>query len=104
MRTTLRGACRLTLLAVCVLVQPVGAVQKLYVLSSRSDDMAVIDVATHQIIKRIKEDSDLASIPCMLITNYAEHHELAVQAGAEVGFGKLELHKGETHQRLAARS
>ena len=32
----------------------------------------------------------------MLITNFAEYQDLAVQAGAEAGFGKAELHRPET--------
>ena len=54
------------------------------------------------IIKQIKADAELAVTPCMLITNLADHQQLAVQAGAEMGFGKLELGKPETHERLSA--
>jgi CheY-like chemotaxis protein len=53
------------------------------------------------IIRQIKQDPELAATPCMLITNYAEHQESAVQAGAELGFGKLELAKPQTHEQLA---
>ncbi len=54
------------------------------------------------IIKQIKANESLATTPCMLITNFAEHQELAVQAGAVVGFGKLEFNKPETRERLRA--
>ncbi len=54
------------------------------------------------IIKQIKADADLAATPCMLITNLADHQELAVQTGAELGFGKLEFGKPETRERLRA--
>lgn len=54
------------------------------------------------IIKQIKADATLAAIPCMLITNHADHQALAVQAGAELGFGKLEFGKPETRERLLA--
>ena len=54
------------------------------------------------IIKQIKADAALATTPCMLITNLADHQELAVRAGAEMGFGKLELGKPETRERLRA--
>ncbi len=54
------------------------------------------------IIKQIKADVDLAATPCMLITNLADHQELAVQTGAELGFGKLEFGKPETRERLRA--
>jgi two-component system chemotaxis response regulator CheY len=53
------------------------------------------------IIEAIKKDAKLASVPCMLITNYAEHHEAAVAAGAESGFGKKELQSSETREKLA---
>jgi DNA-binding response OmpR family regulator len=54
------------------------------------------------IIKQIKANAELAATPCMLITNHADHQELAVQAGAEMGFGKLELGSPATHERLRA--
>jgi len=53
-----------------------------------------------EIIKQVKQDSALSAIPCMLITNFAEQQKIAVQAGAEQGFGKLELDRAETRDRL----
>ena len=53
-----------------------------------------------EIIRQIKADRQFADIPCMLITNFAEHQELAVAAGAEPGFGKLELDLPATVDRL----
>jgi hypothetical protein len=38
----------------------------------------------------------------MLITNYAEHQQQAIAAGAILGFGKLELNAPETLKRLEA--
>jgi CheY-like chemotaxis protein len=52
------------------------------------------------IIRAIKADPQTAAIPCMLITNYAEHQELAVAAGAEQGFGKKSLQTPATHELL----
>jgi CheY-like chemotaxis protein len=52
------------------------------------------------IIRSIKADPQTAAVPCMLITNYAEHQELAVAAGAEHGFGKKSLRDPATHERL----
>ncbi|MCC9606648.1 response regulator [Blastopirellula sp. JC732] len=49
-----------------------------------------------EVIKQIKADAALASVPAMLITNYEEHQQLAISEGAIHGFGKLSLHKGET--------
>ena len=37
----------------------------------------------------------------MIVTNYAEHQAAAVAMGAEIGFGKLELQKSATLERLA---
>ena len=53
-----------------------------------------------EIIKQIKADDNLKSVPVMLITNYPEHQDAAVKAGAEHGFGKLEFDKPETLERL----
>ena len=55
-----------------------------------------------EIIKRIKQDPQLAHVPVMLITNYAEHQEAAVAVGALPGFGKQELNLPRTRERLAA--
>ena len=55
-----------------------------------------------EIIKSIKADAKLAAVPCMLITNYADHQDAAVAAGAARGFGKKELAAPETQARLKA--
>src|SRR5689334_11571410 len=52
------------------------------------------------IIQRIKADTKLAAVPCMLITNYPDQQEIAIQAGAEPGFGKKELYAEQTKSRL----
>ena len=54
------------------------------------------------IIRQIKADTELAAVPIMLVSNYAEHQEVAVGAGAEPGFGKAELDKAETQAKLRA--
>lgn len=54
-----------------------------------------------EIIRSIKADSQLAGVPCMLITNYPDQQEVAVAAGAEYGFGKKELNADVTRERLA---
>ncbi len=50
-----------------------------------------------ELIRRIKADGPLASVPVMLVTNYAEYQEQAIAAGAETGFGKAQL--GAPHTR-----
>lgn len=53
------------------------------------------------VIRAIKGDPALAAVPCMLVTNYAEHQQTAVAAGAEYGFGKKELYAAATRERLS---
>lgn len=53
-----------------------------------------------EIIKSMKKDPQLSEVPVMLITNYAEHQQDAVAAGAEPGFGKNELDKPGTRDKL----
>lgn len=54
-----------------------------------------------EVLKLIKSDEGLRETPVMLVTNYDEHQQLAIAAGAVRGFGKLELNQPETHARLA---
>jgi CheY-like chemotaxis protein len=54
-----------------------------------------------EILKKIKADPKLADVPVMLLSNYADQQALAVEAGAEPGFGKLEYSKPETREKLA---
>ncbi len=52
------------------------------------------------VIQKIKADPALAEVPVMMVTNYADHQQEAVAAGAEWGFGKLALGDRETLDRL----
>ena len=54
-----------------------------------------------ELIQTIKASPEFAATPVMMITNYPEHQERAVAAGAESGFGKAELQAAETHAKLA---
>ena len=54
-----------------------------------------------EIIRRIKSDPATAIVPVMLVTNYPEHQDAAVEAGALLGFGKLEFNDPATRERLA---
>jgi CheY-like chemotaxis protein len=54
------------------------------------------------IIHRMKADPKTAGVPVMLVTNYPEHQDAAVAAGALRGFGKLECNEPTTRERLAA--
>ena len=53
-----------------------------------------------QIVRRIKNDRELADVAVMLVTNYREHQETAVSAGAEPGFGKAALDSEATRRAL----
>lgn len=52
------------------------------------------------ILKQLKADPALARIPVMMITNYPEHQQAAIEAGALHGFGKQQLNTAETRERL----
>lgn len=52
------------------------------------------------ILRAIKADPALAAVPVMLVTNYAEHQDAAVAAGALRGFGKLEYGDPQTREKL----
>lgn len=52
------------------------------------------------ILKQIKADPELASVPVMLVTNYREHQAAAVASGAVPGFGKNELGSPQTLAKL----
>jgi CheY-like chemotaxis protein len=54
------------------------------------------------VIRQIKADSKIAGVPVMMVTNYPEHQDAAIAAGAIRGFGKREYQKPETREKLAA--
>lgn len=54
-----------------------------------------------EILKAIKADPKLAATSVMLVTNYPEHQQAAIEAGAEPGFGKDALRSPQTIERLA---
>jgi CheY-like chemotaxis protein len=53
------------------------------------------------ILRAIKADSALNATPVMIVTNYAEHQQAAITAGAEPGFGKSHLGDPATLEKLA---
>lgn len=53
-----------------------------------------------EVMKLIKSNPQTEQIPVMLITNFAESQEQAVEAGAIYGFGKAELSSPETVERV----
>ena len=53
------------------------------------------------LIEQIKADPQLSEMPVMMLSNYPEAQAGAIAAGAEPGFGKAELQRPETAQKLA---
>jgi CheY-like chemotaxis protein len=54
-----------------------------------------------EVIRALKANPKAANVPVMLVTNYPEHQEAAIAAGAIPGFGKLEFDKPETRAKIA---
>jgi two-component system chemotaxis response regulator CheY len=55
-----------------------------------------------ELIRTLKEGPDqcLGAVPVMLVSNYPEAQEAAVELGAQPGFGKSELQSPATFDRL----
>lgn len=54
-----------------------------------------------EVVKQIKADPDVGSVPVMLVTNYDEHQDAAIKEGCVRGFGKLAINDTKTHDQLA---
>ena len=52
------------------------------------------------LIKKVKSDADLQSVPVMLVSNYDDAQHEATAAGAMVGFGKASLGRPQMLERL----
>ena len=63
---------------------------------------ALFDSDGIDVIRALKADAELSKTPVMLVTNFAEHQQLAVAAGAVEGFGKQSLRDPATREKLAA--
>ena len=77
------------------------------VLSEKSVDLVLINRKLDAdysdgmaILKTIKEDPQTNQIPVMLISNFPDAQEAAVDAGAMYGFGKAELNSPDTVERV----
>jgi DNA-binding NarL/FixJ family response regulator len=93
----------------CEVVQTHGADDTLRQLKNGPFDLVLINRKLDadysdgvEIIQQIKADPSIAGVPVMLVTNFPEHQEAAISAGAIRGFGKKEYDKPETRERLAA--
>jgi len=88
-------------------VQTHGAEDTLEVLRSGSVDLVLVnrkldrdDSDGLEVIQTIKSDPHSTAVPVMLITNFADQQQLAVDMGAEPGFGKSQLEDSVTVERL----
>ena len=52
------------------------------------------------VIRQIKSDPEVGQVPVMLVTNYDEHQQTAMEMGAVRGFGKLEIGSPATRELL----
>lgn len=91
----------------CTVEQAHGAEDALEMLRKGGYDLVTINRKLDrdytdgvEVLKAIKADADVASVPVMLVTNLPEHQEIAVSLGAERGFGKLEYGNPETLEKL----
>ncbi len=53
-----------------------------------------------EVAKAIKADSQLSSVPIMLVTNYEEHQQAAIEVGCVRGFGKLAIGSAAANEAL----
>jgi CheY-like chemotaxis protein len=89
-------------------IQTHGVEDTLEVLRTRHVDLVTVNRKLDRdysdgmdVIRQIKAEADLRSIPVMLVTNYEEHQQIAMKLGAVHGFGKLALRDPSTRELLA---
>lgn len=63
--------------------------------------IGVDEQAGVNLVRQMKADPALAALPVMLLSNFPEAQEEAINAGAAPGFGKAALRSPETIERLA---
>jgi len=88
-------------------LQAHGADDALQILRDRKVDLVTVNRKLDrdysdgiEVVKQIKSDPDVGSVPVMLVTNYDEHQDTAIQAGGVRGFGKLAINDAATHELL----
>jgi CheY-like chemotaxis protein len=89
-------------------IQTHGAEDTLEVLRSRAIDLVIVNRKLDrdytdgmEVIKAIKADPEVGHVPVMLITNYEEHQQAAIEAGCVRGFGKLAIGEPATREAIA---
>jgi len=93
----------------CVVEQAHGPEDTLNKLRAGSYDLVTINRKLDrdytdgiEILKAIKADAEISSVPVMIVTNLPEHQDAAVALGAERGFGKLEYELPGTLEKLTS--
>ncbi len=88
-------------------LQAHGAEDMLELLRSRDVDIVTVNRKLDrdysdglEVVKLIRADPEVGSVPIMLVTNYPEHQDAAVQIGCERGFGKHAIGDPETLELL----
>ncbi|QDT08658.1 response regulator [Planctomycetes bacterium K23_9] len=88
-------------------VQTHGAEDTIELLRKRKVDLITVNRKLDrdytdgmEVIKQIKAISEFDSIPVMLVTNYDEHQESAMELGCVRGFGKLAINDDATKTLL----
>lgn len=88
-------------------LQTHGAEDTLELLRSRDVDLITVNRKLDRdytdgldVVKLIRADDEVGSVPIMLVTNYPEHQDTAVEAGCVRGFGKLAIRDPETIELL----
>jgi response regulator RpfG family c-di-GMP phosphodiesterase len=85
------------------------AAASLQLLQTRNFDLVLINRVLDadgssgmDILKSIRLNESWDTLPVMLVSNYPEWQQAAIAAGALPGFGKAELNRAETREKLAA--
>jgi CheY-like chemotaxis protein len=88
-------------------VQTHGTQDTLELLRTRQIDLVTVNRKLDrdysdglEVVKAIKADPQVGSVPVMLLTNYEEHQQAAMQAGCVRGFGKLVINDPATREML----
>tara|TARA_R110002049_G_scaffold50370_2_gene142953 strand:+ start:7135 stop:7515 length:381 start_codon:yes stop_codon:yes gene_type:complete len=88
-------------------LQAHGAEDAMKILRERDVDLVTVNRKLDrdytdgiEVVKQIKADAELASVPIMLVTNYDEHQDAAVSIGCVRGFGKLAINDPATLELL----
>ncbi len=85
------------------------AAASLQLLQTRNFDLVLINRVLDadgssgmDILKSIRLNESWDTLPVMLVSNYPEWQQAAIADGALPGFGKAELNRAETREKLAA--